>query len=229
MTTTTVIAFCGSTGVGKTRRATSLARQYTAPVLVLDRIQVYDDMAILSGRPRAEEIGDTTRIYLDQRPTCRGELTVEQSYWLLATHLQQLQAHHNSIILEGGSISLWRYILEHGLPLASTSGTFDALHFCVSATPDLYRQKIETRIHEMIGDGLLGECTALCACSISQMVAHPIIGYTTVAQAVQEQWTESDLVQNLTNEHYAYAQQQYAFFASTLVPSLAMQGVHIYG
>src|SRR5690349_9322876 len=91
----------GPTSTGKTERSVELAKSLQAPVIAMDRIQIYDDLAITSGRPSELELHGTTRLYLDHRLATadREEMpaatALEKLRWLLA----QIEG---DVILEGG-------------------------------------------------------------------------------------------------------------------------------
>lgn len=105
----------GGTGIGKTGRAVRIARAFDAPVIVIDRYQVFRDLSVGTGRPPDEELAGTTRIYLDDRVIEDGELIPEEAYDLLAEILSREAARRDVVILEGGSISLWTLVMERRL------------------------------------------------------------------------------------------------------------------
>jgi uncharacterized protein (TIGR00730 family) len=96
----------GPTGSGKTDRATALAQQTGAPVIVLDRIQCHSALAAGSGRPAEADIAGTRRLYLCDRAVTAGELPPAEAYRLLAAHVGDLTASEPLVILEGGSVSV---------------------------------------------------------------------------------------------------------------------------
>ncbi len=102
----------GRTGVGKTARSITLAKQTGAPVLVLDRVQVYPELTIGSGRPLAHELNGTTRIYLAHRRVADGEFSTTEAYCRTLQQLEILALEHDYVILEGGSISLCSMLFE---------------------------------------------------------------------------------------------------------------------
>ena len=55
----------GPTSVGKTSRSIVLAKESKSPVIVLDRVQIYQELATGSGRPLIDELEGTTRTYLE--------------------------------------------------------------------------------------------------------------------------------------------------------------------
>ena len=103
----------GRTGVGKTARSIALAKQTGAPVIVLDRVQVYPELTIGSGRPLLHELDGTTRIYLAHRRVADGELSTAEAYHLALQQLDVLALEHDFAILEGGSISLCTMLFEN--------------------------------------------------------------------------------------------------------------------
>lgn len=97
----------GPTSTGKTERSVELAKALGAPVIAMDRIQIYDDLAITSGRPSDLELDGTTRLYLDHHLA-----SADREEMPAATALEKLQGLlariEDDVILEGGSISLWQ-------------------------------------------------------------------------------------------------------------------------
>lgn len=105
----------GPTSVGKTARSVMLAKQTKAPIIVLDRIQIYQELATGSGRPLIDELDGTTRIYLEERQLAEGELTTVEALSLTLQIIERLSLRHNLLLLEGGSISLCTAVFESGI------------------------------------------------------------------------------------------------------------------
>jgi hypothetical protein len=99
----------GPTASAKTGHAITLAAALGAPVVAIDRIQVFDDLATTSGRPTATELNGTRRVYLDHRllRDAKADLTIAEGLDRLRRLLGRLGP---TVVLEGGSISLWRAI-----------------------------------------------------------------------------------------------------------------------
>ncbi|EYF03344.1 isopentenyl transferase [Chondromyces apiculatus DSM 436] len=109
----------GATGTGKTARATELARQTGAPVVVLDRFQVFEDLGTGTGRPLPHEIAGTTRLYLARRYMMDGEFSAEQATLAFLRTVGALVEDHDLILLEGGSVALYEMLMEEELLGAS--------------------------------------------------------------------------------------------------------------
>ncbi|HZB34170.1 MAG TPA: isopentenyl transferase family protein [Streptosporangiaceae bacterium] len=99
----------GPTASAKTGHAIMLAAAVGAPVVAIDRIQVFDDLATISGRPTAAELNGTRRVYLDHRllREAKTDLTVAEGLARLRRLIGRLGP---AVVLEGGSISLWQAI-----------------------------------------------------------------------------------------------------------------------
>src|SRR5258708_35235695 len=68
-----VLILAGPTASGKSAAALALAREHPVTVINADALQVYRDFAVLTARPRPEEIGDVPhRLYgvLDAADAC---------------------------------------------------------------------------------------------------------------------------------------------------------------
>ena len=109
----------GATGTGKTARATALARQTGAPVIVLDRFQVFEDLGTGTGRPLPHEIAGTTRLYLARRYMMDGEFSAEQATLAFLRTVGALVQDHELILLEGGSMALHERLMKEELLGAS--------------------------------------------------------------------------------------------------------------
>ncbi|WP_433573671.1 isopentenyl transferase family protein [Streptomyces sp. CA-251247] len=104
----------GATGLGKTRLSVALARVYGGcPVLVLDRIQCYPELAIGSARPTSDTLRGTTRLYLDDGPLSpHGPIAAVPGIDRLLLRLRQgLEDGTRALVIEGGSISLLHELL----------------------------------------------------------------------------------------------------------------------
>jgi adenylate dimethylallyltransferase len=136
----------GRTGIGKTARSVALAKQAGAPVIVLDRVQVYRELTIGSGRPLPEELDGTTRIYLTDRRVAEGELLAAEAYALLLRQIETLGSRHSLLILEGGSVSLCTTLFENGLLEHGTS----VVQYLPVHDESAYRQRLFARIRDML-------------------------------------------------------------------------------
>jgi adenylate dimethylallyltransferase len=96
----------GPTSTQKTERSIELAKAHGAPVIAMDRIQIYDDLAVTSGRPAEVALDGTTRLYLDHRLASADceEMPATTALENLRGLLAQIDG---DVILEGGSTSLW--------------------------------------------------------------------------------------------------------------------------
>jgi len=135
----------GPTCCGKTGRAVHLAKESGAPVIAVDRIQVYEDLAIASGRPPDDELDGTTRIYLDHRVTTSWpvEMTAAEGLRRLRRLITDAPP---GVILEGGSISLWRGFFAERYAQANVS------EIVVRRVDDWHRfaRRVEQRILELL-------------------------------------------------------------------------------
>ncbi|WP_045738855.1 isopentenyl transferase family protein [Xanthomonas sp. MUS 060] len=95
----------GPTCSGKTALAVALAEQTGWPVIALDRIQCYPELATGSGRPLSPELRGTRRIYLASRAVREGIIAADEAHALLKDMVERHRAA-GGVILEGGSISL---------------------------------------------------------------------------------------------------------------------------
>jgi adenylate dimethylallyltransferase len=120
----------GPTGSAKTARAVELAAALDAPVVVMDRVQVFDDLATISGRPAASELRGTRRLYLDHRRVLRTPVELHARAGM--TRLERLAARLGpTVIVEGGSLSLWRTFLPR-----LDERQARAVHACVRVVED---------------------------------------------------------------------------------------------
>ncbi len=171
----------GPTTTGKTSRSVSLAEQTGAPVLVLDRIQCFPELAVGSGRPSAAELRSTRRIYIRDCKVVDSELPAETANALLREHLARLARREPLIILEGGSVSLLQAIKADPYWKAYQY-SWQRLHLKEIPT---YLSTAQSRIQEMLkpSDGtrsMLDEIACLWTDARSHAVLNGIVGYRTV-------------------------------------------------
>ena len=209
----------GTTGVGKTAVATAQARRLSAPVLVLDRIQIHGDLAISSGRPDAAEVEGTERHYLAERPLCDGEMTAEEGLYLVYAQLARLR-QRPAVVIEGGSCSIIRLLTAHGfLGLAHVTVEWRTI-------PDLYsyRERVSRRVSAMFAAGMVDEvCDAAtdpAAYANLQTTVGPnaLLAWTERAgrtladlrQAAADPAERANLIHLVVQSHVRYANQQEA-------------------
>lgn len=96
----------GPTSTGKTAKSIALARAIGAPVIALDRVQCYPELATGSGRPSLSELNGTIRVYICERNVSSGIVSSVEANNLLKNKVEQYSRRYPQIILEGGSVSL---------------------------------------------------------------------------------------------------------------------------
>lgn len=170
----------GPTGIGKTARSVALAKQIGAPVIVLDRVQVYQELTIASGRPLASELDGTTRIYLTERRVADGELLVSEAFYLLLRQIETVRLSHPCLILEGGSVSLCTALFEGGLLEHAPS----SVQYLTLPSKAVYRQRLVARILEMLRGrvSILDELAQVWWTPQQRMFAQTIGGYSAIVQ-----------------------------------------------
>lgn len=171
----------GPTTTGKTRRAVTLAEQTGAPVIVLDRIQCFPELAVGSGRPGADELRSTRRVYLADRKVAQGELPAATANALVHTHVARLLQDENLVLLEGGSVSLLQAIAADPR-WAGYEQTWERL---VLQDVEGYLAKAASRIRDMLApaDGspsMLDEIAALWPDARTHAVLNGIVGYRSI-------------------------------------------------
>jgi cytochrome P450 len=210
----------GRTGVGKTARATSLARVWGVPVVVLDRFQVFAELATGTGRPTALETQGTHRVYLDSRSLAQGELTPDESLKCLERVLNSQRCAVQTLILEGGSLSLCTLLADSGL---LDNHDVEVEHLDPSDTPT-YRERVLSRVRGMVlceGVSILDELQAVWADPPCRAFVATIAGYD-AAIACCMRWNRTprellgadsidEVVESITAAHLAYADRQALF------------------
>ncbi|UIF88378.1 isopentenyl transferase family protein [Cupriavidus sp. UYPR2.512] len=212
----------GPTTTGKTRRSVALAEQTDAPVIVLDRIQCFPDLAVGSGRPAVDELRSTRRVYIADRKVADGELAAATANAFLHEHVARLLQKESLLILEGGSVSLLRTIAADPR-WATYEQTWERL-----ALQDVagYLSKAKSRIREMLApaDGsrsMLDEIAGLWPDARTHAVLNGIVGYRSII-AYADRYRipvgrlphalspgQSDqLVQEIAGEYFVYARWQ---------------------
>lgn len=179
----------GPTATGKTACSVSMAQQLGAPVIVLDRLQVYRDLATGTGRPSPEELHGTERFYLADRCARDGDFPAADAYVSLLLHLERLARRDVPVILEGGSLSLLQQISErfeirrHACTLRCT--TFD--------TAEHYRGLLLSRVAEMLAPAAPGRASILVELASawkhedSRQFVRTICGYDAVLEWCEEE------------------------------------------
>ena len=216
----------GKTGVGKTARSILLAKATGAPVVVLDRIQCYPELAVGSGRPLEHELGGTRRIYLTERRVTEGELGAGAAHALLARWVERLAAESDTIILEGGSISLLQAMMRSAL-WKRYRRSYEHLRCLDEAA---YRGRVRARVVEMLrappgGRSMLSELAALGAAPEARAFVETVVGYDVLFAWCRENGLPLEglrrplgseqravLAQRIFEAHLAYASKQAGVF-----------------
>jgi hypothetical protein len=212
----------GRTGIGKTARSVLLAEATGAPVVVLDRIQCYPELAVGSGRPQEAELRGTRRIYLTHRRVTEGDLDPAAAHSLLTAWVERLALEADTIILEGGSMSLLQAMMESSF-WASYRRSHEHLRPADEAS---YAARIEVRVAGMLharpGEpSMLSELTALGAVPEAWAFVQTVIGYGAIfgwcrenglaladLRRPLESKQTAHLTRRITEAHLAYAEKQ---------------------
>jgi cytochrome P450 len=215
----------GLTGVGKTERSVALARSRGAPVVSLDRFQIFDDLATGTGRPSDEELAGTERIYLTRRSVAEGELSAPEAYEVL---LRLISAWSwRDMILEGGSISLCALLFERGLLDAYPH----EIEYLSVSDWGRYAARVRRRIGVMMmsrgGRRSIAEELARVWNHPAQLAfVETITGYDALARycrgvgvapgELAGRVSDPQLLDALTEAHVEYARRQHALFDQLL-------------
>ncbi|MEV6781214.1 isopentenyl transferase family protein [Streptomyces sp. NPDC051098] len=175
----------GATGLGKTRLSVALARVYDGcPVLVLDRIQCYSELAIGSARPASDALRGTTRLYLDGGPfSPHGPIAAVPGIDRLLLHLRQcLEDGTWALVIEGGSISLLHELLARqgwcsGWDLRVTAYTEQSLAAYELAVGERVERMLGCRIRRGEVRTLLDELADLWDDPLARKHAAGVLGY----------------------------------------------------
>lgn len=215
-----LVVIAGPTGVGKTDRAIELARKFDAPIVVLDRVQCHSELAVGSGRHHADESGH--RIFLDERRVADGTISAPAAYQRLCHILDARRAGGDrTVVLEGGSTSLlatmasdpvWRHDADVSVEwLAPDTG--------------YYRDRLTRRVANMlVGEqSMVDEVRALWPDPRTHSVLEEVVGYREVIVAMHgastldfDQRTMKALVQNVSEAHLVYSEEQCRHMLSVL-------------
>lgn len=136
----------GPTCSGKTDLAIQIARETGWPVIALDRVQCFPQIATGSGRPLEWELQSTRRIYLDSRPLAAGVIETEAAHRHLILYVED---HKSSpgLILEGGSISLLNCMAKSSYWDTGFRWHVRRLRL---TTPDVFLPRARRRATEMV-------------------------------------------------------------------------------
>ncbi|GLY94077.1 hypothetical protein Acsp02_13330 [Actinoplanes sp. NBRC 103695] len=214
-----LVVVLGPTGVGKTVRALDLARKVGAPIIVLDRVQCYAELAV--GSARDYGAGQDDRIFLDERRVVDGMLSAAQAYRRLCHTLEERRAEGNRVVvLEGGSTSL--------IAQMAADSTWRR-HARVSVrwlSPGAgYRERLSRRVKNMLSGtpSMVDEVRALWPDPRTHAVLAEITGYREVIAAMRtggtldfDPATMNTLIEDVTAAHVAYSQRQRHQFSSML-------------
>ncbi|MFT3926901.1 MAG: cytochrome P450 [Myxococcales bacterium] len=216
----------GPTGVGKTNRSISLARQKSVPVISLDRFQIFDELATGTGRPTPEELAGTERIFLARRRVAEGEFPADEAYQALLGWVDAL-SHHHELILEGGSILLCSTLFEQGFLSAHQV----EIQNLTIRDVDFHRNTVKSRIREMLvsTDGrpsMVEELARVWNEPAQLSFLETITGYDIIIEHcrrlrmtpgdVAAQPVAADLVDAIAESHVDYSLRQIAAFARLL-------------
>lgn len=233
----------GATGVGKTAAAVTLAEHLNAPVLAMDRLQIYRELATGTGRPETSELRGTLRIYLADRRIADGELPAAEAHQLLVDQVQALRPYHSDLILEGGSISLFTELCRssHWEQYPKT------VRNIVVRGPARYCARIRHRIEQMLrpagSPSVLAELAAVWRDARVHALVQSVVGYDAILAWCQRRSVAPtelavtgvvprhhlyEIGDEMLAGHLKYARLQAESF-DRLLPQLLAMGAHMVG
>jgi hypothetical protein len=194
-----------------------------APVVVLDRFQIFDELAVGCGRPTPQEIVGTKRIYLTARRVAEGELPAEDCYDLILEIVDSLSRDYRHLVLEGGSISLCALLFRRGL-LGRHEVRVEQL---VVDDERAYRRRVRARVVDMLTaksdrPSMIEELSCVWDRPRELAFVETIAGYGAImdhcrnagenARALARKPPSDALVDAVTSSHLAYARDQRRVF-----------------
>lgn len=106
-----LISVVGTTGIGKTKLAIELAKHFQTEILSCDSRQFFKEMPIGTAAPNAAELAEAPHHFI-------GQLTVTDYYSLgqyehdAMEKLKDLFAHHDVVIIVGGSMMYEKAVIQ---------------------------------------------------------------------------------------------------------------------
>lgn len=215
----------GPTAVGKSDFAYKHAVAVKAPIVVLDRIQTYPELTIVSNRSQAEDFPGCELRFLADSKIVDGELTAVDAYQRLSITIGQLERESDLIFLEGGSMSLIRQIIRHREDFNAYN-----IELTVLEPNDIekYEEKIHRRVARMIYPSgekptLIDEFIRNYSLFQSYPYLKEIVGYDAILDWMYESQIEisqlkeqsifplaAPLIERIAAVHLDYAMQQMA-------------------
>lgn len=246
--TPTLDLVLGLTGLNKTVLAHRLAAAAPrpCPVVAWDRIQCYRELAIGSNRPVGERVVGVRRLYLDTGRLTDGPIEPEPAVdRFLQLQRRLLEEGANTLVVEGGSISLTRELLAR---TAWSAGWRIRVTLCVERSAARYEAGIAARVERMLGyharpgevrtlqqelaelwddprarkhaDGVLGYRQAIELCELQGLTPHELAG------PPGHLW-RSELAEAVRDSHLDYARQQRRALAQARPALLELAGGRI--
>jgi tRNA A37 N6-isopentenylltransferase MiaA len=229
----------GPKAIGKTAHSVELARQLDAPVLVVDRVQCYPELAIGSGRPTEDELKGTSRRYLPERKASDGVLEAAAAVQSLTGFIGAHWASGSKdLIVEGGSTSMLSLLAR----TSRWTGGADLLveHLREPAGAE-YEQRVRRRVERMLGRGgrtMIDELCALWPDARTHPLLNAAIGYRSLIKLCRDNNTDpaqlgdmaardiDPLVDCVLKDHLAHSQEQRLVF-DRLMESFRRYGVEL--
>lgn len=151
----------GATATGKSDRAAELAERVGgAPIVVMDRMQCFPEMWIAANRTQFDDHPEANFIFLKNAKIEDGEIRAVEAHNLLVKRILELEAKHDTIFAEGGSISLWKEF-ERNLPYWQARYELEFIVQRIPTNLEQYRERIRKRLQKSFfredENSLLGE------------------------------------------------------------------------
>ncbi|MFJ5220161.1 isopentenyl transferase family protein [Streptomyces sp. NPDC088354] len=233
----------GPTAMGKTGRSVALASRYDSPVLVLDRVQCHPDLAVGSGRPTHDELHNTQRFYLTERPVHHGVISAAEAVDRLVHHRKMFaDGGVDRLILEGCSISILSELLTRGDWFEDATVQVECW---LEASATAYADRVTERVERLLGYGdrmartLVDELADLWPHPLVRPRLQSITGYREVIDLCAAQGLDPRLLRGLParlrraqfagavrDAHLTYAHHQRLALATAL-PELAARGFEV--
>lgn len=205
-----IIVVCGPTAVGKTKMSETLREKFDGIIINADSRQIYKELNIGTAKPKKEELSNKHYLFNMIKP---DEEYNAYNYQTDVRKIIEENKEKNIIIVGGTGLYIKAALYDYDFKSDNKDKLlYDAIFIGLKTDRETLYEKINSRVDEMIKDGLVEEARGLYKKYGDVKVLTNTIGYQEFAEYFKGNKGLDDAIDLIKKNSRHYAKRQFTWF-----------------